>query len=212
MPRKHPYVSRRSATPQFGCAKQRKQNPGAKTRRGNEGVLFDECHVETNTCRKGTGGATAPLLRAAHGRLRLWRRCSDTNCQRERSCCGDADRCGARIAPQSWQWLRHVLRGILEGQPHEVAVKAPTWHASPIASEESCAGRASRAGTLSNTSSFTTAVGGTSIKCRCRRRSIRSSNGWSPRRGCGTRVPRMSGPTCAAMRRFSRRNVRRCVV
>ena len=124
MPRKHPYVSRRSATPQFGCAKQRKQNPGAKTRRGNEGVLFDECHVETNTCRKGTGGATAPLLRAAHGRLRLWRRCSDTNCQRERSCCGDADRCGARIAPQSWQWLRHVLRGILEGQPHEVAVKA----------------------------------------------------------------------------------------
>ena len=90
--------------------------------------------------------------------------------------------------------------------------RPPTWHASPIASEESCAGRASRAGTLSNTSSFTTAVGGTSIKCRCRRRSIRSSNGWSPRRGCGTRVPRMSGPTCAAMRRFSRRNVRRCVV
>jgi len=29
-----------------------------------------------------------------------------------------------RIAPQSWQWLRHVLRGILEGQPHEAAVKA----------------------------------------------------------------------------------------
>src|SRR5262249_13163296 len=54
----------------------------------------------TNTCRKGAGGATAPLLRAAHGRLRLWRRCSDTNCQRERSCCGDADRCGARIAPE----------------------------------------------------------------------------------------------------------------
>src|SRR5262245_3629180 len=66
MPRKHPYVSRRSATPQFGCAKQRKQNPGAKTRRVHEGVLFDEWHVETNTCRKGTGGATAALLRAAH--------------------------------------------------------------------------------------------------------------------------------------------------
>jgi hypothetical protein len=40
MPRKHPYVSRRSATPRFGCAKQRKQNPGAKTRRGNEEVLL----------------------------------------------------------------------------------------------------------------------------------------------------------------------------
>src|SRR5262249_33016401 len=83
-----------------GARSKESKTPGAKTRRGNEGVLFDECHVETNTCRKGAGGATAPLLRAAHGRLRLWRRCSDTNCQRERSCCGDADRCGARIAPE----------------------------------------------------------------------------------------------------------------
>jgi len=30
MPRKHPYVSRRSATPKFGRAKRQKQNPGAK--------------------------------------------------------------------------------------------------------------------------------------------------------------------------------------
>src|SRR5262249_3599593 len=43
MPRKHPYVSRRSATPRFGCAKQRKQNPGAKTGRGTKKhVLFDK--------------------------------------------------------------------------------------------------------------------------------------------------------------------------
>src|SRR5262249_490304 len=35
-----------------------------------------------------------------------------------------AEQLRARIAPQSWQWLRHVLRGILEGQPHEAAAKA----------------------------------------------------------------------------------------
>jgi len=66
----------------------------------------------------------APVLRAAHERLRLWGRCSDTNCQRERTCCGDADQCGARLAPESWQWLRHVLKGMLAGASHEAAVKA----------------------------------------------------------------------------------------
>src|SRR5437588_6618401 len=39
VPRKHPYDSRRSATPSMGCVK-RKENPGRKkTRRGNEEVL-----------------------------------------------------------------------------------------------------------------------------------------------------------------------------
>jgi hypothetical protein len=37
----HPNVSRRSAHPSFGLAKQRCKNPGAKTRRGNEEVLCD---------------------------------------------------------------------------------------------------------------------------------------------------------------------------
>src|SRR5436309_16127559 len=36
VPRKHPYGSRRSAHPLMGCVKRKKQNPGAKTRRGNE--------------------------------------------------------------------------------------------------------------------------------------------------------------------------------
>jgi hypothetical protein len=66
----------------------------------------------------------APVLREAHERLRLWGRCSGTNCQRERTCCGDADQCGARLAPESWPWLRHVLKGILAGASHEAAVKA----------------------------------------------------------------------------------------
>src|SRR5262249_12327610 len=36
VPRKHRNVSRRSATPKFGWARRKKQNPGAKPRRGNE--------------------------------------------------------------------------------------------------------------------------------------------------------------------------------
>src|SRR5947209_18033788 len=42
----------------------------------------------------------AAILREANERLRLWGRCSDTNCQRERICCGDADQCGTRVAPE----------------------------------------------------------------------------------------------------------------
>ena len=37
----HPYVSRCSAHPSFWVSEAKKQNPGAKTRRGNEEVLFE---------------------------------------------------------------------------------------------------------------------------------------------------------------------------
>src|SRR5205823_953425 len=36
VPRKHPYDSRRSATPSLGVREAKKQNPGAKTCRGND--------------------------------------------------------------------------------------------------------------------------------------------------------------------------------
>jgi hypothetical protein len=150
----------------------------------------------------------APALREAHERLRLWGRCGDTNCQRERTCCGDADQCGARLAPESWPWLRHVLKGILAGASHEAAVKAANLARLPIAREESSAGRASRAGTLSNSCSFTTALGGASIKCRCRRRSIRGSSGWSPCRGCAERLAPMQGSKRGLVREVTRTAMR----
>jgi len=119
----------------------------------------------------------APVLRAAHERLRLWGRCSDTNCQRERTCCGDADQCGARLAPESWPWLRHVLKGMLAGASHDAAVKAANLARLPYRARRILRCRASRAGTLSNSCSFTTALGGASIKWPCHRRSIRGSRG-----------------------------------
>jgi hypothetical protein len=41
VPRKHPNVSRRSAHPSIRVSEARLQTLGAKTRRGNEEVLFD---------------------------------------------------------------------------------------------------------------------------------------------------------------------------
>jgi hypothetical protein len=41
MPRKHPYVSRRSATPSSGLNEAKKQNPGAKNAPRERGRLFD---------------------------------------------------------------------------------------------------------------------------------------------------------------------------
>ena len=66
----------------------------------------------------------AAILREANERLRLWGRCSDTNCQRERICCGDADQCGARVAPESWAWLRHVVQEMLAGASQDTAIEA----------------------------------------------------------------------------------------
>ena len=66
----------------------------------------------------------AAILREANERLRLWGRCSDTNCQRERICCGDADQCGTRVAPESWAWLRHVVQEMLAGASQDTAVEA----------------------------------------------------------------------------------------
>ena len=50
----------------------------------------------------------APVLREAHARLGLWRTCDDKTCRRTQSCGGEADQCGARVAPQGWAWLHQV--------------------------------------------------------------------------------------------------------
>jgi len=64
------------------------------------------------------------LLREAHTRLALWKTCSDDACRHHRRCGGEADGCGARVAAESWPWLRHVLAAMLAGTPQEAAVRA----------------------------------------------------------------------------------------
>jgi hypothetical protein len=66
----------------------------------------------------------APVLREAHARLRLWRLCEDQTCRRSKSCGGDADQCGARVAAQGWAWLQDVLKAMREGKAQEDAVEA----------------------------------------------------------------------------------------
>jgi hypothetical protein len=66
----------------------------------------------------------APVLREAHARLRLWRLCDDQTCRRSKSCGGDADQCGARVATQGWAWLHHVIKAMREGKAQEAAVEA----------------------------------------------------------------------------------------
>src|SRR5262245_6067701 len=58
----------------------------------------------------------APVLREAHARLGLWRTCDDKTCRRTGSCGGEADQCGARLAPQGWAWLHHVIKAMREGK------------------------------------------------------------------------------------------------
>jgi hypothetical protein len=65
-----------------------------------------------------------PVLREAHARMRLWRLCEDQSCRRSKSCGGDADQCGARVAAQGWAWLYHVIKAMREGKAQEDAVAA----------------------------------------------------------------------------------------
>jgi hypothetical protein len=71
----------------------------------------------------------APILHAAHARLRLSRFCSDETCQRTGRCAGDANQCGARAAAQGWAWLRHVVRIMLAGKSQEAAVEIANFAA-----------------------------------------------------------------------------------
>ncbi len=66
----------------------------------------------------------APVLREAHARLRLWRTCDDKTCRRRGSCGGEADQCGARVAPQGWAWLHQVIMAMREGKSQSAAVEA----------------------------------------------------------------------------------------
>jgi hypothetical protein len=71
----------------------------------------------------------APVLREAHARLGLWRTCDDKTCRRTQSCGGEADQCGARVAPQGWAWLHHVLKAMREGKSQAAAVEAADFAA-----------------------------------------------------------------------------------
>src|SRR5262249_60196284 len=66
----------------------------------------------------------APVLREAHARLRLWRTCGDKACLRSQSCGGEADQCGARVAPQGWAWLHQVIKAMQEGKSQSAAGQA----------------------------------------------------------------------------------------
>jgi hypothetical protein len=71
----------------------------------------------------------APVLREAHARLRLWRTCGDKACQRKQSCGGEAEQCGARVAPQGWAWLHQVIKAMREGKSQSAAVEAANFAA-----------------------------------------------------------------------------------
>jgi hypothetical protein len=71
----------------------------------------------------------APVLREAHARLGLWRTCDDKACRRTQSCGGEADQCGARIAPQGWAWLHQVIKAMREGKSQSAAVEAANFAA-----------------------------------------------------------------------------------
>ncbi|MBV8322038.1 MAG: hypothetical protein JO049_15345 [Hyphomicrobiales bacterium] len=71
----------------------------------------------------------APVLREAHARLGLWRTCDDKTCRRSQSCGGEVDQCGARIAPQGWAWLHHVIKAMREGKSQSAAVEAANFAA-----------------------------------------------------------------------------------
>ena len=71
----------------------------------------------------------APVLREAHARLGLWRTCDDKTCRRNQSCGGEIEQCGARIAPQGWAWLHHVIKAMREGKLQSAAVEAANFAA-----------------------------------------------------------------------------------
>ncbi|HET9247127.1 MAG TPA: hypothetical protein VFO15_15095, partial [Xanthobacteraceae bacterium] len=71
----------------------------------------------------------APVLREAHARLGLWRTCDDKSCRRTQSCGGEADQCGARVAPQGWAWLQQVIKAMREGKSQSAAVEAANFAA-----------------------------------------------------------------------------------
>jgi len=71
----------------------------------------------------------ARILREAHARLELWRLCDHKICQRRENCGGDVVECGARVAPQGWAWLHHVLKAMREGKSQAAAVEAADFAA-----------------------------------------------------------------------------------
>ena len=83
----------------------------------------------TRAEQKELAEQVAAVMRGAHAQLRLWGRCKNENCQRERNCCGDAEQCGTRVAAASWAWLRDVVQRMLQGTSRDAAVEAANFAA-----------------------------------------------------------------------------------
>jgi hypothetical protein len=105
-------------------------NPGATVRRSGSPLSRGRTESKTRAEQElAEQRRLAPVLREAHARLGLWRTCGDKTCRRRGSCGGEVDQCGARVAPQGWAWLHHVIKAMREGQSQSAAVEAANFAA-----------------------------------------------------------------------------------
>src|SRR5260221_8417243 len=140
----------------------------------------------TRADQKELAERVAAVMRDAHVQLRLWGRCKNENCQRERNCCGDAEQCGARVAPASWAWLRDVVQRMLQGTSRDAAVEAANFARLGIRARRTVSWHVKCWDPIEFVQ-LTTAPGPRLFECRSLRRSSRNSLRWSARRGCRTR-------------------------
>src|SRR6516162_10174082 len=131
--RTHPNVSRRSAHPSIRVSEAKLQTPGAKNAPRERGGVVMSVAKKRTRAEEALAAAEqrrlAPVLQEAHARLRLWRTCDDKTCRRRGSCGGEADQCGARVAPQGWAWLHQVIKAMREGKSQSAAVEAANFAA-----------------------------------------------------------------------------------
>jgi hypothetical protein len=129
----HPSVFRRSA-PVVG-SKKKVNNPGANASR--ERKVLGEMTKKTKAASVYEQLAPADeqevreFFAGIHARLRLWRRCRRRTCRRLRSCGGNLEACGARLAPQHWKWMHHFAQALLHAGSPRAAVRAADRHMLP---------------------------------------------------------------------------------
>src|SRR5215831_10817824 len=119
--------------PSIRVSEAKVKTPGAKNApRERGGVVMSVAKKRTRADEELAAAEQrrlAPVLREAHARLRLWRTCGDKACLRSQSCGGEADQCGARVAPQGWAWLHQVIKAMQEGKSQSEAVEAANFAA-----------------------------------------------------------------------------------
>jgi hypothetical protein len=104
----------------------KRQSPDAAMRaRERRGVVMTAAKKRTRAEQESAEQQRlATILREAHGRLELWRTCSNESCFRTGSCNGDVDQCGARAAPQGWAWMHQIVKALRTGQRPRAAIEA----------------------------------------------------------------------------------------